>query len=428
MMNDVTAKVASIISKAPLPDGDPSTVLTTMKSQALDLPGAQVLDDKSPDGITIKSTPFNAAQYAPDGKFGQVFVFERDTGDTRLFFVWVPPYLIDGIRKDNVDGRFNFHVLFHPPTYEECYKNTPYWDGACTRWQGEGCDDTMQDKPLYLKLGLRYLSTDFRAIAQHFSAGAGPLVPNLMYVVPVADIKNFSDLVQPPVLMTVLGEIIEGVVSAILNRPVSFRASSAVGKIVISGYSRSGTRLPALFSSLASEKVFFTEHLNQVNAFDIVLGEQSDEKIYDLWLAMMSWRRAYPNAGIAIYSAYATPAGRMLREGPGARLLTTRKDVNFETVTWTDPKPPLGAVRGSGFEASSSDGRVRVILIPISFFKLYIINNSGPIQNPRGYDHKKTGHFHGHGWFLRSLMSHALSIAAAEPGLYAKRPPAAPGP
>jgi hypothetical protein len=280
----------------------------------------------------------------------------------------------------------------------------------------------MQDKPLYLKLGHRYLSTDFRAIAQHFSAGRGPSTPNLLYVVPVADTKNFSDLVQPATLMTVLGEVLEGVVSAVRGHAAPKLASAVVGKIIISAYSRSGNRLEVLFSSLNSEKGFFKDHLDQVNAFDIVLGENSDEKLFNLWLAMFQWRRLYTNASIVIYTAYSTPARRMIREGPGASVLNTRLDVNFETASWTDSKPPTGPSRGAGFEALSNDRRVHVTLLPVSFFKLYIINQSGPVENPRGFDHKKTGHFHGHGMFLRTMMSHALSIAADEPSFFAKRP------
>jgi hypothetical protein len=237
----------------------------------------------------------------------------------------------------------------------------------------------------------------------------------------VADSKDFSDLLQPATLVTVLGEVLEGVVSAVRGHVVSMLASASVGKIIISAYSRSGTRLEALFARLNSEKSFFKDHLDQVNAFDIVLGDNSDEKLFNLWLAMFQWRRLYTNASIVIYTAYSTPARRMIREGPGASVLNTRLDVNFETASWTDPKPPTGPSRGAGFEALSDDRRVHVTLLPISFFKLYIVNQSGPVENPRGFDHKKTGHFHGHGMFLRTMMSHALSIAAAEPSFFAKR-------
>jgi hypothetical protein len=383
--------------------------------------GWHILDPTSPDGITVKPVKYADVHLDRVKESGKFWALERDRGSTRLFFVWAPPALLSELAGGGTSG-VDVHVLFHPPTYEACYRNTPYWNGRCRDWRGTGCAADMQDQPLYVRLGLRYAAVDFLAVAHHLIALRGRK-PRVAYVVPVADDADFADLTHPGQLMDVLGEI-----ASFLRTAAGAQGQVRVGKVMLSAYSRSGTRLlgvggkVGVLRHLDSHREFFARHLVQVNAFDINLGNNPKERMetfVPLWAAVLRWRAANRAARAFVYTAYADHLTHMLTARPG--LFTERREVNLEEVPWSDEtlRAVRGAVRGRGVEAYGDDGKVGVVHLPTTFFQEYIRNGPTPadiVGNVRGMEHRPA-HPHGHGWFLRSLLSHALMHG--DPALFA---------
>ncbi|WP_331765729.1 hypothetical protein [Embleya sp. NBC_00896] len=430
-MRDVTAVVEPLQEAwakifVPGPGGtavvDPDRLVPSDK---IAVAGWHVLDRSSPDGVTVTPVKYADIHLDRAKEAGKVWALERDSGDTRLFFVWAPPALLSELAAGGASG-VDVHVLFHPPTYETCYRNTPYWNGRCRDWHGKSCSADMQDQHLYVRLGLRYTAVDFLAIAHHLVAQRGRK-PRMAYVLPVADNRDFADLTRPDQLMNVLGEIANFLRAAV--RPGT-QAQTPVGKVMLSAYSRSGTRLlgdggkMGLFQHLDSHKDFFARHLIQVNAFDINLADkpkQRMETFVPLWAAVLRWRGLNRAARAFVYTAYADHLAHVLTARPG--LFTERQEVNLEEVPWSDEtlRAPKGPVRGRGVEAYGDDGKVGVLHLPPTFFQEYIRNGPDPrdfVGNVRGMEHRPAhGHGHGHGWFMRSLMSHALGHG--DPSLFA---------
>ncbi|OKH36207.1 hypothetical protein NIES2119_18050 [[Phormidium ambiguum] IAM M-71] len=425
-MIDVTEQILGL-QPFPLLQRDPGTNSTLVnfkealnQRDGIENPSAPLFNKSSLDGLDIKYIKFNNWKVDPSD-VGKIYALDRQAETTRLFFVWVPQHLSSEIQSGKIDQPLNFHLLFHPPTYESCYLNTkPYWNGKCKDWRGEGCDPSMQDQPLYVKLGLRYLYQDFRVIAHHLMA-APFIIPNLIYVVPVSDNTNFKDLIQPSKMLDVFREISE----FLLKKQT---ISTQVGKVIISVYSRSGDRLEKMMLSRSTNSDFFRKHLSQINAFDINLGSKSEERLTKfkvLWEELLNWKsKANSEARIQIYTAYRDHADHILNfSGTQKLLFVNRNSVNFDETTWSDEslKGKGHPRRGVGIEAYNADSSVSLVHIPVTFFEEYITNNGEPVGNAlAGYRHKKFGHPHGHGWFLRTLMSHALRVCAS--GIYLQRP------
>lgn len=388
-----------------------------------DAAGWHVLDPKAKDGVTVTPVKYADVHLDPVKESGRFWALERDRGATRLFFVWAPPALLTELAGPTA-ANLDVHVLFHPPTYETCYRNTPYWQGSCKDWRGAGCTSDMQSEHLYVRLGLRYAAVDFHAIAHHLIALRGRR-PRMAYVVPVADIGNFADLMRPDRLMEVLGEIASFLRTAVLPGSQA-QDQGPVGKVMLSAYSRSGTRLlgkggkEGLLSDLDGHREFFSRHLTQINAFDINLGDTPKERMTTfapLWADLLRWRTRNRAARAYFYTAYADHLAHMLTAKPG--LFSERQEVNLEEVPWSDEtlRGTPGVLRGRGVEAYGGDATLGVVHLPTTFFQLYIRNGPDPkdiIGNPRGIAYPPG---HGHGWFLRSLLSHALGHA--DPGLFA---------
>jgi len=226
--------------------------------------GWRILDKDGADGISYGQVPYSSAGVTVDNRAsvaGRVFALARDEGTTRLFFVWVPGLISRRLTGGTLPDPLNFHLLFHPPTVETEYTECTYWDGK------RGSDSIAH----YLRLGNRYLATDFKAVAHHLLAVASK-EPNLAYVVPVADKSgNFGDITQPAVMKKVFLEIYD-FLSRVL-RPSTRPQFDTIGRVMVTVYSRSGNRLIALLQD-ASEaaKSFRRQHLMQLNLLDINLG------------------------------------------------------------------------------------------------------------------------------------------------------------
>ncbi|GAA1381067.1 PilN domain-containing protein [Catellatospora chokoriensis] len=384
--------------------------------------GWKVLDRAAADGFTYHLAPFASAGINEGNKrevAGRAFALERDSGTTRLFFVWLPGALVDRMSKGTLLAPLNFHVIFHPPT------RGPEYTGSQPYWKGKLPADGVA---YYLRLGTRYLCSDFRAVAQHVMA-LTDREPNLAYVVPVADLAgNLGDLTSPDGMLGALTEL-NRTLSTLL-RPAGPVQFEKIGGVMLSGYSRSGDRLVELMAQLG-RKPFFTEHLMQVNAFDINLGDNDAQRLPQLarlWEGVRQWASFNRRARAFVYTAYRSHYQQCLASPPGSGW-TDRIDVNLEQVSWSDSalKTVKGDERGTASEAYGVDGRFGLVCLPISFFRQYLTNHEGGkrevLGNPaRGWhnaDYDLEPRAHAHGLFLRGLMSHAL--AHADPAFFAPR-------
>ncbi|MEE6136880.1 hypothetical protein SKC41_11110 [Mycobacterium sp. 050128] len=418
-MKDVSTTVQAI-QPLPLLVPDKTTGALIADPEML-LPGDElrnfdfhILDNsvKALEGWTYSAKKYSTAGVTSKNKqkaAGRVFVLDRERGTTRLFFVWIPNLLVSRMAAGKLPSPLNFHVLFHPPTYETEYKETPYWDGK------RPSDSTAH----YVKLGIRYLAQDFKAVAHHVMA-VSQREPNLAYVVPVAEHQgNFDDILTPVALKTVLGELYDFVARQLNSGKAP--QFDTIGKVMVSGYSRSGDRLAALMANQSGpSKTFFENNLAQVNAFDINLGNDDTErlpKFIALWQSIREWVRLNPRGRSCIYTAYRshynicnmTPIAPM-------RGWDDRTEFNLETPPWADAslKAKTGQVRGMASDQYTSDPSSGVVCLPVSFFQNYIPNNGVIVGNAeRGWSDTNYGikGAHGHGLFLRGMLSHAIAHA-----------------
>ncbi|MEW9556338.1 hypothetical protein [Nonomuraea sp. NPDC050783] len=386
--------------------------------------GWTILDKGASDGFSYRPVPFSAAGISDANKNafgGRVFALERDSGTTRLFLVWLPTTLVNRIRNGTLLAPLNFHVLFHPLTYESEYTGTrPYWTGK----------NQVDGVPYYVRLGIRYLCSDFKAVAHHVMAVADR-EPNLAYVVPVAESTgNFQDLITPDGMLSTLNELYQTLLT-LLQAPEKPRFD-AVGHVMLSGYSRSGNRLVELMAQFGT-KPFFTQHLIQLNAFDINLGNSDRERLPQLarlWEGARQWASVNKKARVYLYTAYRSHYDHCLNNPiPRGNRWDDSVHVNLDDVSWSDTaaKAKTGDKRGTASETYASSGRFGIVCLPTSFFRFYLANRHGDqeetVGNPvRGwhdgdYDLRRA---HGHGLFLRGMMSHAL--AHGDPAFFAVRP------
>lgn len=388
--------------------------------------GWTILDKRAKDGLSYHYEPFSTAGISDGNRkdiAGRAFALERDSGTTRLFFVWLPTTLVNRISNGTLLAPLNFHVLFHPPTYESWYKGTrPYWTGKLPK-----------DKvPYYVRLGIRYLCSDvnpwggFKSVANHVMAVTGR-EPNLAYVVPVADhTGNFADMITPDGMLSTLNDVYRSLLT-LLNAPDKPRFDT-IGHVMVSGYSHSGTRLVDLMAQFNQKHPFFTQHLAQLNMFDINLGDNDQQrlpKLARLWEGARQWANVNRKARAYVYTAYRSHYDYCLTNPiPKGNRWSETVNVNLEDVTWSDDsaqKKP-GEKRGVASETYASEGRFGLMCLPKEFFRYYIDNNGKIVGNQvRGWhdDVYDLQHAHGHGLFLRGMMSHAL--AHADPTFFTVR-------
>jgi hypothetical protein len=377
----------------------------------IDAAGWKVLDSGKPDGLDLRLVGYSAIKLDKNREVGDLVAVERPNAATRLFLVWVPSSVVADLRVRPAPDRLHFHILYHPPTWESCYVRTPYWDGVCPSWapirneERDVCVPDMDQKPLYVRLGLRYLSRYSLAVPQHLVAQAGRK-PRMIYVTPVADSRDFPDLVSPVGILSALREIADFLVSRHTKGAVT-SFPGVVGNVVLSGYSRSGTHLAAVMARLSPGDAFFSKNLTQVIAFDINLGDnqQQREAVFNpLWDSLFRWKSSINRkARVSLYTAYRYHADYMLRNSRGT--MEARTSVDLDKVGWTDEglRKARGSPRGEGIEAYDSDASLALVHLPPTFPSVYL----GAVANPRGYVPKPAGN--GHSWYLKALMSHALA-------------------
>ena len=281
---------------APL-NGDRSVVrevlLPGVRGQrGIEVPAWHVLSPNKLNGIDIRQLNYDDVPGKLINELGTLLVAERETGTTRLFLIWVSRTAAVNLRAKAWD-KINVHLLFHPPTYEDCYSESPYWTGNCTiKGKDNWCEKAgiMGQRP-YVQLGVRYLCSDFRAVAQHLLAVSG-LEPNVIYVTPVADNRyganNFNDILSAEAMTRLIEELIifsaqQVAGSTIKDGIIEF------GNVMLSGYSRSGDRIEKLMGSISNNRVF-QRHLSQLNLFDINLDNKLSRSARSFHEAMRQHR------------------------------------------------------------------------------------------------------------------------------------------
>jgi hypothetical protein len=397
------------------PRADPEAVLP---GAGIEAAGWKALDPTKLDGLNVGLVKYADIRLDKTREVGELFAAERTSGSTKFFFIWVPRPVVSAIRSGHPPSELQFHVLFHPPTWESCYVRTPYWDGTCPNWrpnieaERDVCVADMDKQPIYVRLGLRYTNQYSRAIAQHLVA-LRSREPLIVYITPVATAHDFADIVKTSALLALLRDVANFITARITDGKQN-EYSGALGKLMLSGYSRSGTRLAAIMNQLSPSDVFFSRHLSQINAFDINLGDTQSEKeaaFNPLWDRLVQWKASMNrNARACIYTAYRYHADHVLRNSRGAMSLVSK--FNLEAPGWTDEglRKERGQPRGEAMEAYDSDASLSLIHLPVGFASVYL----GAVANPRGYRPMPPGN--GHNWFLRALMTHA--VAHADPAMF----------
>ncbi|MGW7580482.1 hypothetical protein ACWGKU_06925 [Kitasatospora sp. NPDC054768] len=427
MMTDVFSRFQSLQDpglKLLQSDGSADTdlllPLLRNRDRGIDVPGRRVLDAAQPDGLNVRMVQYRDVVGGLADEHGTVLVAERDQA-TQLFLMWVSRTAALHL-KAGATQNVNVHFLFHPPTDRDCYAATDYWTGTC-RIDGKdrGCvTDKFKGTQPYVKLGERYLCTDFRAVAQHLLA-SDRFEPNVLYVVPVASVAggNFNDLLTEQGLTRAVQEVLLFASGKITGRPVQ-DGFPEFGQVMLSGYSHSGDRVEKLMKG-AADTPFFRRHLSQINLFDPNLQVGDAKARLERFQALLErasfWkRRVNRDARVFVYTSYDDHQRAVLGSGLGLQSPTT---VNLDTVEWEGGKPAKAALRkkqgahprGTGVEAYNHDRSVGLVHLPPSFFRHWLEH---PLDNPAGWDQDARGNGHGHGWFLRTLLSHALSNATPE--------------
>ncbi|WP_250402440.1 hypothetical protein [Streptomyces cellostaticus] len=407
------------------PDGttDTDLLLPLMfhRDRAIDVPGRRVLDAGKPDGLNVRMVEYTDIPGGLADEHGTVLVAEREKG-TQLFLMWVSRTAALHL-KGRTPEKVNVHFLFHPPTYRECYTESTYWTGTCgIDGKDRYCVDSgFKGQQPYVQLGERYLctgDTGFRAVAQHLLA-SDRLEPNVIYVVPVASTRggNFDDLLTAEALARAVQDVIIFASRKIAGSP-DVDGFVDFGEVMLSGYSHSGDRVEKLLLTV-SDTPFFRRHLSQINLFDPNLDEKDARIRLVRFKALLEkaalWKKKINrDARIFVYTSYGDHQQAML----GSDLkLESPTVVNLDTVDWSvdrsgarPSKRAKGArPRGSGVEAYDHDRTVGLVHIPVAFFRHWLEDK---LDNPSGWDQATRDSGHGHGWILRTLMSHALSHAA----------------
>jgi hypothetical protein len=267
MLTDVSSRVLSLqeagyelflSNSLGLAKADPEKILPGVGVEAA---GWHVLDASKKDGLNVDLVKYSDIKLDKNREVGELFAAERGSGATRLFFVWVPRPVAHAILAGNALLTLHFHLLFHPPTWETCYKRTPYWQGTCLDWrpvvdaERDVCVADMDKKPLYVRLGLRYVSQYSRAIPQHLIALRGR-EPLMVFVAPVSDSRDFVDIVATSSLLALFRDT-ANFITSMITKGKQTEFAGAIGKVIVSGYSRSGTRLTAIMSQMSSSDLFF---------------------------------------------------------------------------------------------------------------------------------------------------------------------------
>lgn len=392
----------------------------------IESPSWRVLDKATADGISLSGRAIDSVPGKLANELGTVVAIERDHGTTKLFLIWISRVAGAALTA----GRFsavNLHLLFHPPTYEPEYVNAPYWRGSYK-------DGDVTYHP-FVKLAARYLCRDFRSVAQQLLA-VGLLEPSVIFVVPVADLPgNFEDLLTPTAMLQVCQEIAIFAAQQLGGSRIN-SGDVPIGKVMLSVYSHSGDRLHPLLSSLTNSTPlpnaasiqagtancpgladrrhrFFRDHLWQVNMFDPNVSDKSPQKrtqlFWQLCCDLAAWRQVNPAAHAYLYTVYPNHVAMFCK----AMRFQANQTVSLQTVPWSDE--PLrsakdGQPRGTGREGYNDDATLGALHLPISFFNLWLPQESPP-PNPAGFANQAHGSFHGHGWFLRSMIAHAFSHA-----------------
>lgn len=368
----------------------------------IESPSWRVLDKAAPDGISLAGRAIDSVPGKLATELGTVIAIERDQGTTRLFLIWISRVAGTALAAGRF-GAVNLHLLFHPPTYESEYVNAPYWRGSYR-------DGNLTYHP-FVKLAARYLCRDFRSVAQQLLA-VQLLEPSVIFVVPVADhAGNFADLLTPTAMLQVCQEI--AIFAA--QRLGGSRIDSGdvpIGKLMLSVYSRSGDRLHPLLSTDRGHRLF-RDHLAQVNLFDPNLSDTSvqvrAQLFSQLCADLAAWRKVSPAAHAYLYTAYPDHVAMFCN----ALRFQADRAVSLQAAPWSEESlrsAKNGQPRGTGREGSTDDATLGVLHLPISFFHLWLPQPGTP-PNPAGFAHQAHGSFHGHGWFLRSMMAHAFSHA-----------------
>ncbi len=379
---------------APLRRASGSLVVDGIES-----PSRQLLDKAAADGISLSARAIDSVPGKLANELGTVLAIERDRGTTKLFLVWISRPAAAALTA----GRFsavNLHLLFHPPTYEANYVNTQYWRGSYK-------EDGVTYHP-YVKLAARYLCRDFRSVAQQLLAYE-VLEPSVIFVVPVADKPgNFNDLLSPTAMLQVCQEIAIFAARQLGGSQIA-SGDVTIGKVMLSGYSHSADRLHPLFAA-DSRHPFFRDHLSQVNLFDPNVSDESPQKRAELFSKLCAdlagWRQLNRAARAYLYTVYTDHVTMFCN----ALRLQANQAVSLQAAAWSDESlrsAKHGGPRGTGREGYNDDATVGVLHLPIGFFNLWLEQDSTP-PNPAGFANQAHGSFHGHGWFLRSLMAHAF--------------------
>ncbi|MFF1872336.1 hypothetical protein [Kitasatospora herbaricolor] len=390
------------------------------RDRGIDVPGRRVLDASKPDGLNVRLVQYADVTGGLADEHGTVLVAERDKG-TQLFLMWVSRTAALHL-KARATQNVNVHFLFHPPTDRDCYYETPYWTGTCgIDGKESGCVTLgLKGQQPYVSLGERYLCTDFRAVAQHLLASER-FEPNVVYVVPVASVKggNFDDLLTAEGLTRAVQDVILFASRKIAGNPDE-DGFPEFGQVMLSGYSHSCDRIEKLMKTVA-DTPFFRRHLSQINFFDPNLYDQGAKIRLERFQALLDkaslWKnRVNRDARVFVYTAYDDHQRAVLGSGLGLQSPTI---VNLDTVEWEGGLPakvalrkePRAHPRGIGAEAYNHDRTVGLVHLPPSFFRHWL---EPKLDNPAGWDQGARDNGHGHGWFLRTLLSHALSNAAPE--------------
>ena len=359
-----------------------------------------VLDKSAKDGFRAPFLADNDRAITTETQAGRIFVLERDRGTTTLFFVWVPPDLALTAKESASVRPIDYHVLFHANPHADMY-NVPYWTGVFSERDKSGKKSTT---PSFVLLGTRYLFYDFRALAQHLLART-TMYKRLMLVVPVASNQRgyFSDLHSPDALVAAcreIGDFVRGNTST----------DETVGQLMLTGYSYSGHVIERILQDNVDKpehQGFFTSRLAQITLMDIHLADDSQERLAKF---KALWHNAYKikeklNRGLILraYTAYRDHADHMRNyrgDGTGP-MMEYDLAVNLDSVEWSDIKLKRGTSRGTALQFYNGDLSLAVLHFPTTFFYWYV----DEVRNPSGFD---SGEGHGHGWLLRTFLSHAL--------------------
>lgn len=376
-------------------------------------------------GSPVDLLDYRTREGMDDADAGRIFILERDdnrrdTGLTRLFFVWASPKQVTKFSSGGPDAlRVKVSVIFHPAAGLDKYP--AYWQG--------GIDPVKV--PNFLELGARYLCKEKHTVAQHFCAirpgdkdgvkGKSSSFTGLV-VVPVSSAGSFNNLANPRELEEALRHIarrcFEGVTKKI--EPAS---SVTLDRVAVAGYSRSGILLGQLLDNTRSNEPFMRDVLREFYAFDVILDERdrdgkvvkSKQQGYDeFWAKLKKWQGEDADRRIRLYSAepatvaniYAELRDRLKRYGGGHH----NAAVPFSSFNGKPRSGGSGNYAGltNGYEIYSTDNSRSLVVLPNGNPAVYISTDN--IVNPNGFPPGGAyePELEGHSWFVSRLFTHAL--------------------